>query len=43
MNTVDNEEDKRFGDSNGEPKIPDYLSSKKKTSRKNQRNTKGYT
>ena len=34
MNTVDNEEDKRFGDSNGEPKIPDYLSSKKKLQEK---------
>lgn len=30
MDKVDKEEDKKYGDSNGEPKIPDYLTSRRK-------------
>lgn len=30
MDKVDDEEDKKYGDSNGEPKIPDYLTSRRK-------------
>jgi len=30
MDKVDEEEDKKYGDSNGEPKIPDHLTSRRK-------------
>lgn len=34
MDKVDEEEDKKYGDSNGEPKIPDYLTSRRKLKEK---------
>jgi transposase len=34
MDEVDKQEDKEFGDSNGEPKIPDHLTSKRKLQEK---------
>ena len=34
MDKVDDEEDKKYGDSNGEPKIPDHLTSRRKLKEK---------
>ena len=34
MDEVDKEEDKKYGDSNGEPKIPDHLTSRRKLKEK---------
>ena len=34
MDKVDEEEDKKYGDSNGEPKIPEHLTSRRKLRKK---------